>query len=81
MNEVYIVLTPLSSSESERVRFSEDLIGESGLDLDCLSCISAWISATISSLALPMFARPVSKFVVHSFAVRCVLSVRLDFFL
>ena len=41
MSKVYIVLTPLSSSESERVRFSEDLIGESGLDLDCLSCISA----------------------------------------
>ena len=32
-----MVLTPLSSSESERVRFSEDLVGESGLDLDCLS--------------------------------------------
>ena len=37
MSEVYIVLTSLSSSESERVRFSEDLVEETGLDLDCLS--------------------------------------------
>ena len=59
----------MSSSESERVRFSGDLIGESG-DGAWLSLISARISATISSLA--MFARPVSEFVVDSFVI-CVL--------
>ena len=65
----------MSSSESERVRFSGDLIGESGEEA-WLSLISARISATISALALPlplaMFARPVSEFVVDSF-VSCVL--------
>ena len=61
----------MSSSESERVRFSGDLIGESG-DGAWLSLISARISATISLLALAMFARPVSEFVVDSF-VSCVL--------
>ena len=46
----------MSSSESERVRFSGDLIGESG-DGAWLSLISARISATISLLALAMSAR------------------------
>ena len=59
----------MSSPESERVRFSWDLIGESG-DGAWLSLISARISAIISSLA--MFARPVSEFVVDSF-FSCVL--------
>ena len=44
----------MPSSESERVRFSGDLIGESG-DGTWLSLISARISATISLLALAMF--------------------------
>ena len=61
----------VSLSESERVRFSGDLIGESG-DGAWLSLISARISATISSLALGMFARPVLEFVVDSF-VSCML--------
>ena len=51
----------MSSSESKRVRFSVDLIEESG-DGAWLSLISARISATISSLAI--FARPVSQFLV-----------------
>jgi len=63
----------MSSSESERVHFCGDLIGES-VDEVWLSSISARISATISTslLALAMFARPVSEFVVDSF-VSCVL--------
>ena len=61
----------MSSSESERVLFSGDLIGESG-DGAWLSHISAKISVTISSLALAMFARTSSEFLVDSF-VSCVL--------
>ena len=37
-----------------------------------MSLISVRISAAISLLALAMFGRPVSEFVVHSF-VSCVL--------
>ena len=54
-----------------RVRFSGNFIGESG-DEAHLSLISVRISAAISLLALAMFARPVSEFVVDSF-VSCVL--------
>ena len=53
------------------VRFSVDFVGESG-DGVYLSLVSVRISAEISSLALAMFARPVSEFVVDSF-VSCVL--------
>ena len=53
------------------VRLSVDFVGESG-DGVYLSLISVRISAEISSLALAMFARPVSEFVVDSF-VSCVL--------
>ena len=42
------------------VRFSVDFVGESG-DGVYLSLISVRISAEISSLALAMFARPVSE--------------------
>ena len=49
-----------------RVRFSVDFVGESG-DGAYLSLISVRISAEISSLALAMFARLVSEFVVDSF--------------
>ena len=64
MREICFRLNP-------RVRFSGDLIGESG-DEAHLSLISLRISAAISLLALAMFARPVSEFVVDSF-VSCVL--------
>ena len=53
------------------VRFSVDFVGESG-DGVYLSLIPVRISAEISSLALAMFARPVSEFVVDPF-VSCVL--------
>ena len=61
----------MSLFESERVRLSGDLIGESN-EGAWLSLISMRISATISSLALAMFARPVLEFVVDFF-VSCVL--------
>ena len=64
MREVCFHLNP-------RVRFSGDFIGEKG-DGAHLSLISLRISAAISLLALAMFARPVSEFVVDSF-VSCVL--------
>ena len=64
MREVCFRLNP-------RVRFSEDFIGESG-DEVYLSLISLRISVAISLLALAIFARPVSEFVVDSF-VSCVL--------
>ena len=51
----------MSSSESERVRFSGDLIGERGD-----RSLTARILASISSLALAVFVRPVSEFVVDS---------------
>ena len=54
-----------------RVRFTGDFIGESG-DEAYLFLISLRISAAVSLLALAMFARPVSEFVVDSF-VSCVL--------
>ena len=53
-----------------RVCFSGDFIGQSG-DEAYLSLISLRISAAISLMALAMFARPVSEFVVDSF-VSCV---------
>ena len=61
----------MSSSESMRVLFSGDLIGESG-DGARLSLIIARISLIIWSLALTMFVRPVSEFVVDSF-ISCML--------
>ena len=64
MREVCFLLNP-------RVRFSGDFIGERG-DEAHLSLISVRISAAISLLALAMFGRPVSEFVVHSF-LSCVL--------
>ena len=64
MREICFGLNP-------RVRFSGDLIGESG-DGAYLSLISLRISAAISLLALAMFARPVLEFVVDSF-VSCML--------
>lgn len=64
MMEVCLRLNP-------RICFSGDFIGESG-DKAYLSLISLRISATISLLALAMFARPVSEFVVDSF-VTCVV--------
>ena len=56
---------------SPGVRFSVAFVGESGAGVD-LSLISVRISVEISALALAMFARPVSEFVVDSF-VSCVL--------
>ena len=53
------------------VRFSVEFVGESS-DGVYLSLISVRTSAEMSSLALAMFARPVSEFVVDSF-VSCVL--------
>ena len=66
-----LVLREVCSRLNPRVRFSGDFIGEKG-DGAYLSLISLWISAAISLLALAMFARPVSEFVVDSF-VSCVL--------
>ena len=64
MREVCFRLNP-------RVRFSGDFIGESGNEA-YLSLISQRISVAISLLALAMFARPVSEFVVDSFVI-CML--------
>ena len=51
----------MSSSESERVRFSGDLIGENGD-----RSLTARNFASISPLALAVFVRPVSEFVADS---------------
>ena len=60
------------------VRFSVDFVGESG-DGVYLSLISVRNLAEISSLALAMFARPVSEFVVGFLRQLRALRVRAVF--